>query len=335
MVISDRILEGARNAVNVCMGIHNKDRVLIFTDEVTEAIGCALEQMAREKGATVVVKRLEEIGKRPITAVPQELWDYLDDYKPSVTFYAASSQEGEIRFRIPLLETLREKYQVRHGHMIGITPLLMETGMLADYEVVAKRSRQVYDIVKDSREIRVSCPCGTDLVAQLDPSQLRWVNWDGIYTRQGIWGNLPEGEVFTSPVNVEGTLAPVVLGDFFSEKYGLLEKPLLIEVRNSHMISCQHENKQLGEDFYSYLSSYENGTRIGEFAIGTNEFLKEFVGNLLQDEKFPGVHVAFGNPYCNYTGAKWDSPIHVDVVMEKVNIWVDKKLIMQNGQFMI
>lgn len=329
------LLPGAKNAVQVCMGVKKTDRVLIFTDKITENIGKALEFAAMDNGATVELIFLEDISQRPITSVPQKLWDFLDAYNPSVTFYAASSQKGEIQFRIPLLETLREKYAVRHGHMIGVTPVLMQTGMMADYQAVSRRSLQIYELVKDAREIKATSPSGTDLVANFDPSRLRWVNWDGIYHRQGIWGNLPEGEVFTSPAFVEGALSPVVLGDFFSEKYGLLETPLMITVKDSHLVSCEHENAQLVEDFHTYLKEHENGTRIGEFAIGTNEYLKEFVGNLLQDEKYPGLHVAFGNPYCNYTGAKWDSPIHVDVVMDKINLWVDGVQIMEEGKFII
>jgi leucyl aminopeptidase (aminopeptidase T) len=79
----------------------------------------------------------------------------------------------------------------------------------------------------------------------------------------------------------------------------------------------------------------QNGRRVGEFAIGTNEALTELVGNLLQDEKYPGAHVAFGNPYNNYTGAVWESPIHVDVVMEEVSIWVDGDQIMEGGRFIV
>ena len=38
------------------------------------------------------------------------------------------------------------------------------------------------------------------------------------------------------------------------------------------------------------------------------------IGNILQDEKFPGVHIAFGNPYGAHTGADWYSSTHIDVV---------------------
>ena len=31
------------------------------------------------------------------------------------------------------------------------------------------------------------------------------------------------------------------------------------------------------------------------------------IGNILQDEKFPGIHIAFGNPYDEHTGAPWRS----------------------------
>ncbi len=325
--------QGARNAVETCLDITEKDRVLIFTDEETLQIGQALERAARSRSEHVVLKTLEEIGERPLVDVPDSLWFFLEEYKPTATFFAANGQEGEIRFRIPLVETMRERYQVRHGHMIGVTPLLMETGMQADYHKVDARTRAVYEKVKQAREIRVTSPSGTDFTAILDPDQLKWVVWGGLYHQPGLWGNLPEGEVFTSPVSGDGVLMASVMGDFFSKKYGLLEEPMQLVIQDGLLQSCNHANEDMTLDFWRYLASVENGRRIGEFAIGTNEALEGLVGNLLQDEKFPGLHVAFGNPYNNYTGATWESPIHVDVVMEQVDILVDGRKIMQDGIF--
>jgi aminopeptidase len=243
------------------------------------------------------------------------------------------AKRGEIRFRIPLIETLREKYRVRHGHMLGITPEIMQMGMQADYQKVAQRTHEVYEIVKNAKAIRVTNPTGTDMTGYFDPSKLKWVIWDGFYTESGLWGNLPEGETFTSPVRVEGVLTASVMGDFFSKKYGLLEAPLRLEVENGLLVECSHPDTSMSQEFWDYLSSVENGRRIGEFAIGTNEFLGRLIGNLLQDEKYPGVHVAFGNPYCNYTGATWDSPVHVDVVIEQTSVWVDGSPLMKDGKF--
>ena len=324
---------GAKVAVETCLGIHDQDRVIVFTDEATQTIGQALIDAVQAVGADVVKKDLAEIGTRPLLAVPDALWQFLDDYAPTATFYAASSQKGEIRFRIPLIETLREKYNVRHGHMIGITPQLMQMGMVADYHKVARRTREVYEIVKNAKEIRVTSPAGTDMIGRFDPDKLKWVIWDGFYTQQGTWGNLPEGETFTSPIDVQGTITATVMGDFFSKKYGLLETPLRLEIKDGWLTQCTHPNAELEHEFWDYLDGVENGRRIGEFAVGTNEFLGKLIGNLLQDEKFPGVHVAFGNPYCNYTGATWDSPVHVDVVIEETSVWVDGQALMKEGRF--
>ena len=58
-------------------------------------------------------------------------------------------------------------------------------------------------------------------------------------------------------------------------------------------------------------------------------------GQILQDEKYPGVHIAFGNPYGAHTGAEWDSSTHIDVVGRKFNIWVDDEQIMHDGKFLV
>ena len=324
---------GAQVAVETCLGIGNSDRVIIFTDEPTQIIGDALYRVTQETGAEVVIKHLEEVGTRPLLAVPDNLWKFLDDFAPTATLYAASSQKGEIRFRIPLIETLREKYNVRHGHMIGITPEIMLTGMRADYKKVSQRTHEVYELVKNAREIRVTNPTGTDMIGTFDTERLRWVIWDGFYTRQGTWGNLPEGETFTSPVNVNGTLTVSLMGDFFSKKYGLLTEPMHLTVEEGLLTACKHQDEAMAKEFWDYLNGVENGNRVGEFAIGTNEYLERLIGNLLQDEKYPGVHIAFGNPYANYTGATWDSPVHVDVVIEQTSVWVDGSKIMEDGQF--
>ena len=77
------------------------------------------------------------------------------------------------------------------------------------------------------------------------------------------------------------------------------------------------------DDFWHYTHTDENSDRVGEFAIGTNIELHAVIGHILQDEKFPGVHIAFGNPYGAHTGADWYSRTHIDVVGTEFDIWVD------------
>ncbi len=332
-VVDPTLMPGARTAVRQCMGVTPRDRVFVLTDDETWPIGQALHAAAQEVGAVSTVRRLEEFATRPIVEVPDALTHALTAFAPTVTFYAAQGQPGEVRFRMALAPLLRERFAVRHGHMIGITPLLMRTGMTADYEQVAARTRQVYQRVKEARRIRVTSPDGTDFVAHLDPARRRWVPSTGLYHQPGQWGNLPEGETFTAPVDAEGVLVVHLLGDYFSKKYGLLDEPLRLEVAAGQVQKVVHPNAALAQEVWDYMAQAPNGRRVGEFAIGTNEFLTDLTGNLLQDEKFPGVHVAFGNPYPHATGADWTSPVHVDVIPLRVSIWVDGERIMAEGRF--
>jgi len=101
--------------------------------------------------------------------------------------------------------------------------------------------------------------------------------------------------------------------------------------QGQRLTEAHSENHELEEDFWKYTHTDENSDRVGEFAIGTNIGLKDVIGQILQDEKYPGVHIAFGNPYGFHTGADWYSATHIDVVGRKFNIWVDGQQIMQQG----
>ncbi len=329
------VLPGARVAVTQCLAIGPEDRVFIITDEATQDIGQALAQAAQEQGAQVVLHPLEAFGQRPFTTLPSTLEAALQAFRPTATFFAAQGQPGEVAFRLELGRLLRNELQTRHGHMIGITPLLMRTGMRADYRQVAQRTMDIYSRVRDARTIRVTTPDGTDFTVTLDPQTRRWIPCTGLYHQPGQWGNLPEGEVFTAPVNAQGVLVAHLLGDYFSEKYGLLEHPMTFFVEEGRVVRVEHPRTELAQEVWDYLNRDPNGTRVGEFAIGTNEFLRELTGNLLQDEKFPGVHVAFGDPYADRTGADWHSRVHVDVIPLRVNVWVDGQPLMQEGRFIV
>ena len=324
---------GARNAVETCLAVQSTDRVCVITDEETQVVGDALTRASQQAGAAVDTLLLESFGQRPLTSLPDTLRSAIERVDPTCSFYAAAAKKGEISFRIQLLPWLVHTLGVRHGHMPGITPALMTEGMLADYDEVSRVTSRVADIVRPARQIQVRSAKGSDIVAQFSPD-LRWVPCPGLYRRQGTWGNLPEGEVFTSPARVDGLLTVDELGDYFSEQYGVLPQPVTFRIEDSIAVEITSENTALANELAGYLDSSENGRRVGEFAIGTNTALTRLVGNLLQDEKFPGVHVAFGNPYPDETGATWRASVHVDTIPTDCDIDVDGRPLMRAGRFL-
>jgi len=63
--------------------------------------------------------------------------------------------------------------------------------------------------------------------------------------------------------------------------------------------------------------------------------LSKMIGILLQDEKLPGVHIAFGDPYGNQTHANWKSKTHVDVLTRKCNVWIDEEPVIEKGRYLL
>ena len=333
MSFEERLQYGAENAVR-CMGVTSHDRVFIITDYERENIARRIAVAALDRHADVTIRFLEHYGERPLTAFPDELRNDLLRTRPTVSYYIATAKPGEIRFRIPMLPFLVQELKVRHGHMIGIDEEVMAEGMCADYDEVFSLTNQVYDLVRNAKTIHVTSAKGSDVTATFY-KDWQWIPCHGRYNEQGKWGNLPEGEVFTAPATVDGILVCDVLGDFFSEKYGVLEHPIIINVKQGYITEVSSEDAALAKEVKDYLFSTPDGNRVGEFAIGTLTSLKRLTGNLLQDEKMPGLHVAFGNPYPEFTGADWNAKIHVDVIPSRCTIEVDGLTIMHDGEFII
>lgn len=334
MSLDPTLLPGARVAVRTCLNITAGDRVFVLTDDVTLDVGEALAHEAAETGATVVLRRLEEFASRPLREMPPGLAEAFLNFAPTASFYAASAQEGEIGFRMKLGSSLRQNEAIhpRHGHMPGVTALLIREGMATDYDLVYRVTNRVYDLARQARAMHITNPKGTDLRVSFRPD-LNWIPCHGRYHQPGDWGNLPEGETYTSPAGMEGDLVAEVLGDYFSEKYGILAHPVTFRIAGGQVAEVFCEDQGLADEIWAYLNSSENGRRAGEFAIGTNIGLTRLVGNLLQDEKYPGIHVAFGNPYPDRTGADWGCEIHVDVIPTTCTIDVDGRRLMTAGVF--
>jgi leucyl aminopeptidase (aminopeptidase T) len=281
---------------------------------------------------------LEGYGTRPLLKASEEMIADQINFKPTLTYFTATGLPGEIGMRRDLGLKARQAYEEmdhpipRHGHMVGITPQLIEEGMTADYNEIHRVTYQVLNMIENAQAISVTSSKGSDLRATFNPAY-KWVPCHGLYHKPDERGNLPEGEVFTCPDKVNGIVVADVLGDHFSPKYGVLSNPVTFTIKESLVESVTCKDTHITQELIEYLDSAENGRRVGEFAIGTNTAIKELSGNLLQDEKIPGIHIAFGNPYPRQTGADWESSVHVDVVPTNCNISVDNSVLMIDGEF--
>jgi aminopeptidase len=331
---------GARSAVFTCLRIQPDEKVTLITDRVTEPIAASIAAQLNERGCPFNAFILEDLSPRPLADMPAAV---LDDMETSaVSIFAVQVQPNELRSRMQMTDVVNRR-RIRHAHMVNITPEIMCDGMRADFDVVDQLSQKVLDRVRRAVRIRATTAAGTSIVSNMNPDY-KWFKTSGIISPEK-WGNLPGGECFTSPGEVNGAfVVDGVVGDWLCSRYGLLEStPLTIHIAQNRIVSCTSANKQLEQDFWAYTHTDENSDRVGEFAIGTNIGVSRVIGNILQDEKFPGIHIAFGNPYGEHTGAPWRSGTHIDVVGLGFNIWLEyddesdpaTEQIMQDGRFLI
>lgn len=330
VAIDPELIPGARNAVQVCLALKPSERITLISDNASLPIAAALFSEINKIGAEASAFILEDLAARPLAGMPIEILS--DLAKSQVSIFAAITQTGELKSRIEMTAVVNE-HRIRHGHMVNINRQIMLQGMRADFKKIDEFSERLVQRARRARTIRATTPAGTDITAEFSPD-LKWLKTSGLISPDK-WGNLPGGEIFTSPKNINGRfVVDGVVGDYLCQKYGdLIDRPLTIDIEHGRIVNLICDDAELLQEFSQYTRTDSNSNRVGEFAIGTNTAIHNVIGHILQDEKIPGIHIAFGHPYSEHTGQNWTSGTHIDCVGRNFDIWLDSEQIMRGGAF--
>jgi len=329
---SPDLLPGAKNAIETCLSVQPGEQVALIADEPSRAVAASLAAALDQVRADYTALLLEDFGPRPIKAAPATVLEALE--AADVGVLCMNPLPGELTARMAIVRVV-ERRQIRYAHMVGVTPEIMQQGMRADYRMVDRLSDRLRERMLRAETLSVKTEAGTEFAAHFDRG-LDWVKTSGLISPR-YWSNLPAGEVFTTPATVDGTfVCDATAGDHFNGKYGDLQRtPMVLEIKGARLRRVDCERKDLEQEFWDYCHTDENSDRVGELAFGTNLGLSEMIGILLQDEKFPGVHIAFGDPYGSQTHADWKSRTHVDVLTRNCDVWIDRDQIIAKGRYQL
>jgi aminopeptidase len=325
-------MPGAKNAVETCLAVQPDERVALIADKTSAAVAASLCEALSGAGASTTALLLEDFGTRPLRGAPEGVLDALE--RADVGILAMNPQPGELAARMAIVQVV-ERRRIRYAHMVGVTPQIMQQGMRADYKMVDRLSERLRERMLRANTLTVKTAAGTSFAAHFD-RKLDWVKTSGLISPR-YWSNLPAGEVFTTPATVDGTfVCDATAGDYFNGKYGDLQStPMKLTIEGGRLTRVQCARQDLEKEFWEYCHTDENSDRVGELAFGTNLGLSEMIGILLQDEKFPGVHIAFGDPYGSQTHAEWKSKTHVDVLTRNCDVWIDTDQIIAKGHYQL
>ena len=186
-------------------------------------------------------------------------------------------------------------------------------------EGLEARARELTSV----RELRIVGP-DTDLKVGVDGRA--WLAADGHF-------NLPDGEVFTSPIETETD--GEIRYTFPAIYQGREVEDVRLRFEDGRVVAAEATH---GDDYLQSLLDMDDGARVlGEVAFGLNYEIDRFTRNILFDEKIGGtMHLALGSGFLQAGGLN-TSGLHWDMICDlrrEGEVYADGELVWKNGRFL-
>jgi len=295
------------------LNIKKKDKILIVTDnnklKIAKKFLKSLKRLSNN--VNLMVKNVGNYdGEEPSKKVSEEM-------KKSNIVIAVTTYS--------LTHTNARRKASKRGVKVVTMPGFIER-MLPSLKPSPRKmlgqGKKIENILRKTKTVKVVTDHGTDLLFSVKG---RFIDIDaGIFNKPGSFGNMPSGEISTSPV--EGTAKGMLIINSMAD---YAKNKTVVYIEKGKAVDINDKKCKLAKIF----RKVKNSTNVAEFGIGLNSKAK-IIGNILQDEKVLGTcHIAFGNNK-SYRGKVY-SKVHLDAILFKPTIWFDKKKIMSKGRLKI
>ena len=191
-----------------------------------------------------------------------------------------------------------------------------------DWKKESKKQDKLKKILDKGKHVRIT---GEDTDISFSIKGRQGIKCDG-------HRNMPDGEVFIAPVETttEGCIKytyPAIYG-------GREVSGVYLKFHKGKVIEATAEK---GEKFLKEMIKTDKGScKLGEFGIGVNSGIQQFIKQILFDEKIFGtVHLALGMAYPE-GGGRNKSAVHWDMIKDLRRggaFYIDGKCIQKNGKF--
>ena len=305
--------------LKTCLGLKEDENCLIVTDKNKNHIATKLFEISKTFATTELIEiPISDFnGQEPPGWAAEKILDY------NVIIIITTNSYSWTESRIKATEN-----KARIASMPGITEDILNRAIDVDYNEMKIRTNKLAGMLDAGEKITITTDAGTDITFNINSRKAYGRNV-GLFLKPGDWGNLPGAEAFIAPL--EGTANGTYIVDASQAGIGKLQNPIQITVENG--IATKIEGQQEAEKFREIIQEVKdkNAYNIAEFGIGTNPKAK-VSGIVLEDEKVAGTcHIALGKN--SGFGGKINVPFHVDGIISKPTIYLDKNKIMHEGQF--
>jgi len=347
-----RIEEHARILVEYSTEVKRGDMVLISANPDAHELAVAVaRQVAKAGGNSITMMRSEEIARAMYDGADDETLKLFPDHQmaliektdvyivlsapvntKALASVDPSRQMITARTNKPIFDLINKKRWVltvhpsatlaQQGNMsLEEYRQFVYDACLHDWEKESKDMYKMKEHLESHKDVRFTGP-ETDLYASTEGRI--WEAADGKY-------NMPDGEVFTAPV--ENTVEGNIYFDVPFLEQGKVLEGVRLTFERGEVVDYSAEKE---ESTLKQLLEVDDGARrLGEMAIGTNRGIKKYTLNMLFDEKLGDtVHCALGMAYPECNGVN-DSAIHVDMIktMHKGEILAGDEIIYSKGKY--
>jgi leucyl aminopeptidase (aminopeptidase T) len=201
-------------------------------------------------------------------------------------------------------------------------------GARADYEALYKEGQQLAALWRQAKTIHLSTPAGTDLRAPIAGEEV--VVECGFATEPGFEAAFSDGEVSQMPR--QGGAEGVVVVDGPIAHIGSPDGPIHLQIKQGRISHVDGDCRQ-ADELREIIESIEHADNIAEIGIGLNPACRQN-GDFEEEKKGRGnVHVAIGDNV--FYGGDVHSPVHMDMVLYRPTVILDKRVIVEEGAVML
>ena len=338
MEVKSDHLSGAKQILQRCLGLRQKQSLVVFVDETTINVGNVISEAAFLLGIsqTTILVPVSLQHKIPNESVLSQKTQEIAKEARAIIICVNGTPEC-LSFRARLLESLWSA-RTRIGTMPGANLSVLELANI-DFDQLIADSHNIEFAMAHGHKLEFVSTTADGKSHVLNVDIGGWerlpVASDGII-EDGAWGNVPSGETYIAPIEGSGEGSVVINGSL----PGLVIQPgqeIVLYFEKGRLTKIEPQDNPTAHwlDQTQIQKALEkqdlNWSNLAEIGIGTNPAVKQLTGNMLFDEKSSHTtHLALG--LNTFMGGTVKATIHCDMVVKGSSIIIDGKTILDQGR---
>lgn len=316
------MMRGAKKVVEECAAVQPGETVVISTDTNKYRMAECLAAAVMNAGGTPVIVTILPPGAHG-AQLPDPVVQAVAH--SDVFFLPTSYSQTHTDARIQAI-----KNGARGATMCDITEDAFCTGAILDNFVECDElGHKIGALWDQATELRLTTPAGTDIKGIIKGRPVQYET--GIIRKPRQFCAFPDSEVNISPI--EGTAEGVIVADVRVMSVGhTREDPVKFIVKNGSVVDIQGGTN--AEDARRLFAAFNDPTayNIAEFAVGLNKKARLCASNLEDLGRLGNGHCGIGSNYA--IGGKIKAPCHIDAMFKDCSMYLDGKLVLENGVFL-